>query len=221
MNWPAECAVIIPCLNESATIESLVLAVRAQLPAVIVVDDGSGDGTSAVAARAGAEVVRHDRPLGKGAALQSGWSAARRHGFRWVLTMDGDGQHSAADIPVFLRCAEATGAELIVGNRMGNPAAMPLVRRWVNRWMSCQISRRAGRSLPDSQSGFRLIRLSALPATVRSTQHFEIESEVLLSMAREGRGIEFVPIQVIYKAERSKIHPLHDTLRWFRWFRKQ
>jgi glycosyltransferase involved in cell wall biosynthesis len=219
MNWPTECAVVIPCRNESATVGALVGAVRRQLPSVLVVDDGSTDETAALAERAGAEVQRHSRPQGKGAALQNGWRSARQRGFKWALTLDGDGQHSPADIPAFLKCAERIPVELIVGNRMNQAGSMPPLRRWVNRWMSARISRMADQELPDSQCGFRLMRLEAWAALPIAATHFEIESEVLLAFALAGRRIEFVPIQVIYKMERSKIQPVRDTLRWFRWWR--
>ena len=217
MNWPAECVVVIPCLNESATIANLVQAVRSYLPTVLVVDDGSTDATAHRASNAGAAVVKHDRSLGKGAALQTAWNWAREQEFSWTLTMDGDGQHSPTDIPGFLKRAEQTAADLVVGNRMVDPRGMPWIRRAVNRWMSWRISALAGCDLPDSQSGFRLIRLDALPDLPTAIQHFEIESEVLLALARARRRIEFVPIQVIYKTEQSKIHPLVDTVRWFKW----
>ncbi|HEU5123935.1 MAG TPA: glycosyltransferase family 2 protein [Verrucomicrobiae bacterium] len=217
MNWPAECAVVIPCLNESATIGNLVERVRAYLPTILVVDDGSIDDTARIASKAGATVVKHPESLGKGAALRTGWKWVRDQKFQWTLTMDGDGQHSPTDIPAFLKRAEQAKADLVIGNRMMNPRGMPWIRRTVNRWMSERISTLAGCKLPDSQSGFRLIRLNALPDLPPTIQHFEIESEVLLAFARARRRIEFVPIQVIYKTEQSKIHPLVDTVRWFKW----
>lgn len=221
MNWLADCAVIIPCLNEAAAISSLVHDVRSFLPLVVVVDDGSADGTAERATKAGALVLRNEAPLGKGAALQRGWAWVReRGGVEWVLTMDGDGQHSPSDIPALLRCAETTGADLVIGNRMERADRMPFVRKMVNQWMSRRISNRAGIALPDTQSGFRLIRLSALAAVPVSASHFEIESDVLLHFARAGRRIEFVPIQVIYKSEQSKIHPVRDTIRWFKWWKR-
>jgi glycosyltransferase involved in cell wall biosynthesis len=220
MNWSRHCAAVIPCLNEAATIGRLVTDVRGFVSTVLVVDDGSADGTGALAARAGAGVLRHAQPRGKGAAFQTGWRHAREHGFKWALTMDGDGQHSPADIPAFLDRAKKTSADLVVGNRMHAAEKMPRLRRFVNRWMSARISRLAEQPLPDSQCGFRLIDLGALAVVPLATAHFEIESEVLLMFARAGRKIEFVPIQVIYKSERSKIHPLRDAARWFRWWQK-
>lgn len=220
VNWSTRCAAVIPCLNEAPTIAELVSAVGQHIPSVLVIDDGSSDDTSTLAKGKGAEVFRHETSHGKGAALQTGWERARRKGFEWVLTLDGDGQHWAGDIPAFLDAAERSGAELIVGNRMDNPAGMPWLRRNVNRWMSKRISKLAGLQLPDSQCGFRLMKLNAWSKLSLTATRFEIESDVLLAFAARGFSIEFVPIQVIYKSERSKIHPVRDTIRWFRWWRQ-
>jgi glycosyltransferase involved in cell wall biosynthesis len=217
MDWPAQCAVVIPCRNEAATIENLVREVRQILPTVLVIDDGSTDATPVLAARAGATVIRHERVLGKGAALDRGAEHAQQLGFAWILLMDGDGQHSPAEIPAFLDCAARTGAALVVGDRMWNPDGMPPLRRFVNGWMSRKLSRLAGHLLPDTQCGFRLAKAEVWREVAPRTLHFEIESEVLLGFLAGGHRIEFVPIRAIYKAERSKIHPIHDTWRWFRW----
>lgn len=220
MNWSARCAIVIPCLNEEAAIHAVVTAARAHLPTVIVVDDGSSDQTANAARSAGAMVLRHEVPRGKGMALQTGWCYAREHGFHWVLCMDGDGQHSPDDIPKFLRRAEETNAQLIIGNRMDAPEGMPQLRRFVNRWMSARISKLAGCPLPDSQCGFRLMNLETWESLEIHAEKFEIESDTVMAFVKHGCRIEFVPIQVIYKTEQSKIHPLRDTIRWFRWWRK-
>jgi glycosyltransferase involved in cell wall biosynthesis len=218
MNWPVRCAVVIPCLNEALAVRDVVLTARKHLPTVLVIDDGSHDGTAVLARAAGAEVLRNDCPKGKGAALRIGWRHLRERGFEWALTMDGDGQHSPEDIPAFFDCAARTGARLVVGNRMDKPRGMPRLRQVVNRWMSRRISNIAGLPLPDSQCGFRLMHLgtwSELPVTATA---FEIESDVLLAFAAYDALIQFIPVQVIYKTEQSKIHPLRDTIRWFRWW---
>ncbi len=220
MDWRASCAAIIPCFNEAPSIGGLVESVRRHVSSIFVIDDGCTDNTAELAGRAGASIIRHSQNLGKGAALQSGWNRARTEGFQWVLILDGDGQHSPDEIPVFLAAAERNSAALIVGNRLHEPERMPWVRRQVNRWMSRQLSKAAGQELPDSQCGFRLINLVALSSVRIRTQHFEIESEVLLAFARHGYRIEFVPVSALYKGEQSKIHPLRDTWRWFRWWRK-
>ncbi len=220
MDWRAECVAVVPCLNEARGIGPLVERIRRLVPTVLVVDDGSEDGTGAAARAAGAEVLRHEAPRGKGAALRAGWREALRRGYKWALTMDGDGQHSAEDIPAFFECAERMSAALVVGNRMGEAGRMPWLRRAVNRWMSRRLSRAAGRPLPDSQCGFRLMRLEAWAGLTVRAEHFEVESEVLLAFIRAGLAVEFVPVRVIYEGERSKIHPVRDTVRWVRWWRR-
>ncbi len=219
MDWRADCCVVIPCLNEADAIRELVSRVKSILPHVLVVDDGSSDDTARLARTAGAQVIRHDQPQGKGAALLRGWTAAQQQGFSWAFAMDGDGQHDPDDLPRFLDCAEKTGALLVVGDRMAAPFGMPWLRRQVNRWMSRRLSRLAGCHLPDTQNGFRLMHLKAWSALTIAAGHFEIESEILWRFARAGHPIRFVPVQVIYRRERSKIHPLRDTVRWLHWFR--
>jgi glycosyltransferase involved in cell wall biosynthesis len=214
---PSNCIVVIPCLNEEKTILPLVKAVREHVGDVIVVDDGSSDGTAQLAVQAGAEVIRHKRPRGKGAALNTGWQRAVEHGFDWALVMDGDGQHAAEDIPAFLSAMNGD-ADLIVGDRFKNLGAMPWLRRKVNEWMSRRLSRAAGFPLPDSQCGFRMMRLAAWSRVTLQAEHFEIESEMLLAFIAGGYGVQFIPVRTIYAAEKSKIKPIRDTLRWFRWW---
>jgi glycosyltransferase involved in cell wall biosynthesis len=220
MNWAAECVAIIPCFNEQKAIAEVVSTTRGYLPNVLVVDDGSSDRTAELARSTGAQVLRTEPNRGKGAALQAGWRSGHERGFKWALTMDGDGQHSPADIPSFFRCVEEKSAALVIGDRMGDAATMPWLRRFVNCWMSSRLSRVAGRELPDSQCGFRLMNLETWATLSISTLRFEIESEVLLAFVLAGHRIEFVPIHVIYKGEQSKIHPIRDTIRWFRWWRR-
>jgi glycosyltransferase involved in cell wall biosynthesis len=219
MDWASQCAVVIPCLNEAATIRPLVQEIRRLLPAVWVMDDGSADATPTLAQEAGATVIRFDSSRGKGAALREGWSRARDKGFAWVISMDGDGQHAPRDISRFLERAGTERVDLIIGNRMPQASEMPWVRRQVNQWMSRRLSRLANIDAPDTQCGFRMMRLEAWSKIHLNTEHYEIESEVLLAFAREKFRIAFVPIEVVYRQERSKIRPLRDTIRWFRWLR--
>jgi glycosyltransferase involved in cell wall biosynthesis len=220
MNWSAECAAVVPCLNEARTIGALVNGIRQFVSTVIVVDDGSSDRTNEEARAAGAEVLRHEAPRGKGSSLRTGWARAREMGFAWTLSLDGDGQHSPEDIPGFFARAERGDVSLVVGDRMSDASKMPFVRRMVNRWMTAKLSREAGQQFADSQCGFRLVRLEAAGRVPLTATHFEIESEELLAFAAAKESIAFVPVRVIYRNERSKIHPVRDTLRWFRWLRE-
>jgi glycosyltransferase involved in cell wall biosynthesis len=209
---------VIPCFNEDRTIGPLVLRLREHLDLVVVVDDGSTDKTALNAKGAGATVLRHDRNCGKGAALQTGLSHLHNLGCEWAVTLDGDGQHDPADLPALLHCAEQTGASLVIGNRMGNAEAMPWLRRFVNGWMSRQLSQYAGRPLPDTQSGFRLIHLQTWANLPLSAQRFEVESEMLMAFLTANHPVEFIPIRAIPAARKSRIRPVADSLRWFKWW---
>src|SRR5687767_9761547 len=178
---------------------SIGVVVRAALQyvrAVWVVDDGSRDRTGADAEQAGAAVIRHEVNLGKGASLRDGLSAARAGGYALAVTMDGDGQHDPSDIPHLLAAAYE-GADLVVGNRMESCANMPRIRRFVNRWMSRRLGRRLGVECPDSQCGFRVIRLDAWARLNLRQNRFEVESEMLAAFARAGLKIAFVPIKCL------------------------
>jgi len=175
-------------------VRDVVTGVQPYVTRVLVVDDGSTDETAQDAAAAGAEVLRHPANRGKGAALRTGLAHAQGRGFDWALTLDGDGQHAAADVPAFFSAAERTGAELIVGNRLAAAEQIPFVRRKVNQWMTARLCRMTGRSLADSQCGFRLINLAALSRVSLRADRFETESELLVEFVRAGFAVEFVPI---------------------------
>lgn len=207
---------VVPCYNEAVHIGFVVREMRKYVERILVVDDGSSDGTGELARQAGAEILRHPATQGKGAALQSGLRHARQLGFEWVLALDGDGQHDPADIPQFL--SASASIPLVVGNRMPQAAKIPWLRRQVNRWMSRRISRLAGCFLPDTQCGFRRIHIPSWAQVKMETRRFEIESEMLLSFVAAGYPIEFIPVEVIYRGEQSKIRPWRDTIRWFHWW---
>jgi glycosyltransferase involved in cell wall biosynthesis len=211
------CAAVVPCFNEAAHIRGVVTEIQKHLPNVIVVDDGSTDATAKESKIAGAEVLLLPKNSGKGAALRHGWRHAHQLGFQWVLMLDGDGQHDASEIPFFLQCAKKADAQLVVGNRMKNPDAMPFIRRRANRWMSRRISQLTGVELPDSQCGFRLAHLETLLDLPLHANRFEIESAMLVAFLAAGKKVEFIPIRTIYKSNASNINPLTDTFRWLRW----
>jgi glycosyltransferase involved in cell wall biosynthesis len=212
-------AALIPAYREARHIAAVVRATRPQVDEVLVVDDGSPDDTAAQAEAAGARVIRHAANRGKGAAIKTGLAALRERGARFIVLLDGDGQHASDEIPRFVAAAEA-GAELVVGNRLGDTRDMPLVRRWVNRFMSWRISRACGTPIPDTQCGFRLLARDAVPALLGETDRFDFETEMLVLAARAGHRIASVPIRTIYGEEKSKISPVRDALRFFRLMRR-
>lgn len=211
------CAAIIPCRNEAGRIGEVVRGVRRYLSTVIVVDDASEDETGPEARRAQAVVLRHATCDGKGAAFITAWQEAKQRGFQWVLHMDGDGQHAPADVPRFLE-ASTGRASLVIGNRFENPNAIPWKRRVVNRWMSRRLSLLTGATFPDSQCGFRLVHLQTVLSLPIRTRHFEIESELCVAFARAGKEIQFIPVEARYGDEVSKISPIQDAFRWWKWY---
>lgn len=207
---------IIPAYQEEARVGTVVAGARRYCSHVIVVDDGSTDRTSEEARKAGAEVIRHSVNRGKGAALNTGFQTARERGMEFVITMDADGQHNPDEISRFVETYRRTGCPVIIGNRMDKAkGTMPWVRRWTNLFMSRLLSRRMGQWVPDTQNGFRLYRCDVLPRMPTDAQRFAAESEVLLDLAAAGVRIGTLPTSVIYGAEKSKIHPLRDTYRFF------
>ncbi len=212
--------VIIPGYNEAGHIGGVVSDLVAAGHPVVVVDDGSSDGTVEEAERAGAMVLRHETNKGKGAALQTGFDYARREGFEYVVTMDADGQHVPEDVTRFVKTYVDTDVPVLVGNRMDDPRGMPLVRKWTNRFMSWLLSRKMGQYVPDTQNGFRLYRCDVLEYVRSSSRGFAAESEVLLNLAAAGIRIGSVPVRIIYGDEKSKIRPVSDTMLFFAMLRR-
>ncbi|MEQ1853978.1 MAG: glycosyltransferase family 2 protein [Chthoniobacteraceae bacterium] len=213
----ANVAALIPCYFEEKRIRDVAAQTKAQLDHVLVVDDGSTDRTSEEAKAAGVEVIRHEKNAGKGAAIKTGLRALLdRPGVEFILILDGDGQHLPAEIPNFLAGANATGAPMVVGNRMGDVRDMPFVRKCTNRYMSWTISRVIGQRVPDSQCGFRMFSRS-LAAEFLATESsgFDFETEMLALAARRGCRIGAAKVSTIYGDEVSKIHPVRDTIRFF------
>lgn len=221
--WSSQTIAILPCLDEARTIATLVRELVRQVATVLVVDDGSRDTTGIEARAAGAEVLRHPLPRGKGCALATGWEAATRRGAEWVLLLDGDGQHAPEDAPLFFAAAglgpQPGAVRLVIGNRMAEPHSMPWLRRNTNLWLSRRLTALAGVPLPDSQCGYRFAHLPSLLACNLRTGRFEIESEMAVAFARAGHRISSVPIAARYGLECSKINPWRDTVRWWRWYR--
>ncbi len=204
--------IVIPVYDEAATIGRVVRAARAHGP-VLVVDDGSRDDSGAVAAAAGADVLRHARRLGKAQALLTGIAAARRHGASLVVTLDGDGQHEPATIPALLAAARAARRGIVVGNRLDGPGTLAPTRRNAILMASFFVSWTSGLPVRDTQSGFRVYPL-ALFDDVR-TRHggFVFETEILLAAAAAGWTVEEVSIAAIPRdGARSRFRPLRDGL---------
>jgi glycosyltransferase involved in cell wall biosynthesis len=215
MPRPRVCA-IIPCFNEAHAIGRVVRSARLHVSEVLVVDDCSTDATAAEAVAAGATVLRHERNLGKGAGLKTGFAAAAARSFDAAVTLDGDGQHDTSEIPLFLDAYAQGDCDIVLGNRMTDTRVMPLIRRVANRFTSWAISRMVRVPMQDTQCGFRLIGLDFWKAVHLDTCRFDLESEILIKACRSGARIREVRIRTIYFGTgASKISPLPDMLRFF------
>ncbi len=213
-------AAVIPAYLEEKHIADVVRRTLEQLENVVVIDDGSPDSTAAAARNAGAEVIVHPQNLGKGESIKTGLRHWLERNLNYVVILDADGQHLPEEIARFLGAASSTRAELLIGTRMNDVSEMPLVRRLTNRYMSNKISRLCGQSIPDTQCGFRMIHRSLIPDVLGGAERFDYETEMLILASRKGCRIESVPITTVYSDEVSSIHPVRDTIRFFKLIRR-
>ncbi len=209
---------ILPALNAARFLPEVIGAIGAAQPGcrILVVDDGSTDGTAEVALKAGAEVKRHPQNQGKGMALRTGYAWAQEQRLDWVFTLDSDGQHLPGEMQAFLDAAATDQWDALVGTRMASTANMPWLRKWTNITTSRVISGLAGCAIPDSQSGYRLYRVAKLRGLRLRTTRYDAESEILVRLARGGARIGAVPISTVYGDQVSSIRPLVDTGRFLR-----
>ncbi len=207
---------LIPAYNEEKNLGSLVRGLRSRIKNVVVVDDGSTDDTARIAKEAGARVLSQSRCRGKGAALKIGYDYCLAENFEAVLNVDGDGQHDWREADKFLGMGRQTNAGIIIGNRMDEVENMPWIRLVTNRLTSKIISFLVKQKVADSQCGYRLIKKEVLEKVKLSTAHFDTESELLIKAGRLRFKIISVPIETIYRDEKSKINRILDTARFIR-----
>jgi glycosyltransferase involved in cell wall biosynthesis len=214
-------AAVIPAYNEEKHIGDVVRRTRQMLDNVLVVDDGSGDKTAERARDAGADVIVHEQNRGKGETIKTGLRHWLDRHFDFVIILDADGQHRPEEIDRFIAAAvSADEPKLILGNRMNDISSMPLVRRIVNRWMSGRISALCGQGIPDTQCGFRMLHRELIPELLGGAARFDYETEMLIVASRKGFRVDSVPISTVYSDEVSSIHPVRDTLRFFKLMRR-
>lgn len=207
--------ILIPAYNEERSITSLINSLKNFGCPVLLVDDGSTDKTALLTQNAGAKVLRNEKNQGKGASLKRGFEWAKGLGYDAFLLMDADGQHSPSEVCKFLDAARS-GADIAVGNRLFQPGKMPPLRLWTNRFLSYVTSLLAGQKVYDSQCGFRLVTRKVLDSITLTSNHFEIEQEILIRASRAGFKIRSIPIESVYGKEASHIQPLRDTWRFLK-----
>ena len=208
--------VVIPAYNEASTIADVVRTTLAVTPDIVVVDDGSTDGTVDQLAGLSVRVIQQSTNQGKGAALLRGFRDALESGADAVVTLDGDGQHAADQIPALVARAEASPGRIVIGSRLHDRAAFPPARYRANRVANFWISWASGHRIDDSQCGMRLYPRPVLEAICAKQRHhpgFVFESEVLIDAAAAGFTTVSVPIPALYDGHTqrpSHFRPVRD-----------
>lgn len=212
MTDPRHICAVIPTYNNGGTVAEVVRRVLQQGLPVIVVDDGSTDGTQAALKGLDIKILRHSQNRGKGIALRTGLEEARRLGYRQALTIDADGQHDPSDIPALV--AAAAPRTLVVGSRNiaaeGMSSGSTFANRFSNFWFTLQTAHK----LPDTQTGFRIYPLEDLPSLKLLTARYEAELTLLVFSAWKGLKLVPIPVKVYYPEDRvSHFRPFADFFR--------
>lgn len=210
-------AAVIPAYNEANTIFEVVSRTCQQVDWVIVVDDGSSDGTAEKLTHLPVTVVRHANNLGKATALWQGIKLAIEKGAEAVLTLDADGQHCPGEIPRLVAAGRRHPDKIIIAARLVKRSSVPIMRRFANAMADFWISWAAGHPILDTQSGFRVYPITLLKQLHKksSLRHgFVFESEILIEAAKQGYWTKSIAIDAIYpkNARPSYYRPTRDTL---------
>jgi glycosyltransferase involved in cell wall biosynthesis len=198
---------IIPAYNEATHIETIVEKTQQYVDQVVVIDDGSTDGTGVIAEAAGAAVVVHECNWGKGAAIRSAFQIARSISPEAVVLLDGDGQHDPQEIPLLLEPVLGGKADMVVGSRFLRGNHIPRYRRLGLTVLTLTTNIGSGISITDTQSGFRSFSARAIEGMGLREQGFAVESEMQFRAGRLKLRVVEVPIGANYddRAKRSPV----------------
>lgn len=192
----------IPAWNEETAIGSVVLRAKQHVDTVIVIDDGSTDATGAIAALAGAEVIRHDRNMGKGMALRNVFLRAREMNADILVCLDGDGQHNPDEIPRLLIPIKNGDADMVIGSRfLDIHSDIPRYRRAGQKVLTSLTNSISATKVTDSQSGFRAFSKKAIDSIPLEENGIGIESYMQRAADDTGLRIAEVPITCRYDIE--------------------
>ena len=200
---------VIPCLNEEKFIGDVVFKTIKHVDKVIVIDDGSKDATARIAREAGAEVISHPSSRGAGAATRTGFEAAFKYGADIVVTLDGDGQHDPAEIPLLLQPLLQDDADLVIGSRfIKHETNIPAYRKLGVDFITWMYNLGTDVKVTDSQSGFRAHSRKLLESVDITHEDFSFSVEVLVKARTRGLRIAEVPISCLYHGQGSTSNPV-------------
>ncbi|OGL34632.1 hypothetical protein A3F65_00760 [Candidatus Saccharibacteria bacterium RIFCSPHIGHO2_12_FULL_47_16b] len=165
---------------------------------IILVDDGSKDETAVIGQKAGVHVISHILNIGSGGATATGLSYAQAKGFDIAATLDGDGQHSAADVLKGIKLLDEKGGDLLIGSRLIDTQGMSRVKQLGNKGLTFVTFSLFGVKITDSQSGLRIFSRKALNELKWKTAGYEFCSEMLWRAKQLGLDIREFPIRAIY-----------------------
>ena len=205
---------VIPTYNNEKTLARVIGDVRRYCTDVLVVNDGSTDSTAGIIAGAGVGSISYAPNRGKGYALRRALRYAAEHGYRYMLTIDSDGQHYASDIPKFVEEIAKTPDALLVGARNLRSDNMPGKNTFANKFSNFWFRLQTGIDLPDTQTGLRIYPLSGIRGERWLTARYEAELELLVASAWAGVPLCPVTVRVSYPEDRvTHFRPVMDFVR--------
>ncbi len=209
---------LIPCYNVGRYLDLILTETANYIPVerTVIVNDGSDDETPVIAKKRGVHLINHDVNIGKGKSLRDGLELARAGGGKWVITMDGDGQHDPIKIQEFIEAGKRGNFDLIIGSRRRNNTKMPWDRKLSNWLSSLLISIVLGQRMEDVQCGYRMVKLEALKDLIFTRDKYDFETEFLLKTVQSGARVGWVSIPTLYSGETSSIRRIPDTLRFIK-----
>ncbi|MDQ3049395.1 MAG: DUF2062 domain-containing protein [Bacteroidota bacterium] len=209
--------VLIPTYNNAATLKKVIDGVLPFTQNIIVVNDGSTDGTAEILSHySEIKVLSYSRNVGKGWALRKGFHIALDLGYDYAISIDSDGQHFPDDLPAFIEKLESDGPSLIIGARNMNQSSVPGKSSFGHKFSNFWFQVETGIKAPDTQSGYRLYPVNLMKDMKFFTRKFEFEIEVLVRAAWKGIKIESVPVSVYYAPATERVthfRPFKDFTR--------
>jgi len=200
---PDHALLAIPVFNEERYVDGVIEAARRYLPTIVVIDDGSTDGTADLLARhTDLEVITHPENRGYGKSLADAFQFAAERGHDWLVTMDCDDQHEPSRIPAFLAAADADDADIISGTRYPQghrvEATVPSDRRAINHRITALLNERLGLSITDAFCGFKAYRVSALSRLNITVPGYAMPMQFWVQAVRAGLHVRELPVRLIY-----------------------